>query len=245
VTMNWRRLLALALFGALAMGQPAAAQTSGDGWRFAVYPVLGWVPLGIEIDVDVPPHDGGDGGAADIIDGRLDGAFLGGFSATNGRLRVEGDIIWAAVGGDRLELPRLTVDADLIYGHAMFGVAVAPEWYASVGLRRLALNYDITVGDQATFERDPGVWDPLLGIGWHRDGDAVDWHVTFEGGGFGVGADVDLGAAFRLDWRPVRHFGITAGYNFFYFKVTDEVRDREFVVKQTLHGPLLGIGFYF
>jgi hypothetical protein len=127
----------------------------------------------------------------------------------------------------------------------MFGVAVAPEWYASVGLRRLALNYDITVGDQATFERDPGVWDPLLGIGWHRDGDAVDWHVTFEGGGFGVGADVDLGAAFRLDWRPVRHFGITAGYNFFYFKVTDEVRDREFVVKQTLHGPLLGIGFYF
>jgi hypothetical protein len=75
VTMNWRRLLALALFGALAMGQPAAAQTSGDGWRFAVYPVLGWVPLGIEIDVDVPPHDGGDGGAADIIDGRLDAAI--------------------------------------------------------------------------------------------------------------------------------------------------------------------------
>jgi len=239
------RTLGVALAGTLVVGQAAAAQPAGDGWRVAVYPVLGWVPLGIGIDVDVPPHDGGDGGAGEIVDGRFDGAFLGGVSATNGRFRIDADMIWAGVGGDRLELPSLTVDADLIYGHGMFGVALAPEWFAKVGVRRLALKYSVDIADQARFEREPGVWDPLLGVGWHRQGDSLDLHAVFEGGGFGVGADVDLGATFRIDWRPVRHFGITAGYNFLYFKVTNEVRDRPFVVKQSLHGPLAGIGLYF
>lgn len=245
MTMNWRRSLALALFCALAIGQAAAAQTSNDGWRVTVYPVLVWAPFGIEIDVDVPPHDGGDGGAADIIDGRFDGAFLGGVSATNGRMRIDADVIWAGVGGDRPELPRLTVDADIVYAHGMFGVAMAPEWFVSAGVRRLALKYDITLGDQARFERDPGVWDPLLGIGWHRLGDSIDWHATFEGGGFGVGSDVDISTAVRVDWKPTRHFGITAGYSFLYFKLSNTVRDRTFTAKQTMHGPVVGIGLYF
>lgn len=243
MTMNWRRSLALALFCALAMGQAAAAQTS-DGWRTAVYPVLGWVPLGIDIKVEVPPHDGGDGGEGDIVDGRFDGAFLGGFSTTNGRFWVEADVIWAGVGGD-VDRPQITVDADIIYGRGSFGYSVAPNWFVTGGVRRLALKYAVDIAGQATFERKPGIWDPLVGVAWHRFGDSVDLHAVFEGGGFGAGADVDLGGTFRFDWKPVRHFGITAGYNFLYFKVSDTVREREFVVKQTLHGPVAGIGFYF
>jgi hypothetical protein len=42
-----------------------------------------------------------------------------------------------------------------------------------------------------------------------------------------------------------RIFGITAGYNFQYFEVDNTVANRTFTVKQTLHGPLPGIGFYF
>ena len=242
--MNWKLVLSLALVCSMVCGRSAEAQTSDD-WRVAVYPVLAWVPLGIGIDVEVPPFDGGSGGAGDIIDGRFDGAFLGGVSVSNGMFRVDSEIIWAAVGGDRLELPRLTVDADLIYGHGIVGVRVAPQWYVSGGVRRLALKYNVAIADQPNFERKPGVWDPLLGIGWHREGDKLDLHATFEGGGFGVGADVDLGASFRFDWRPISHFGLTAGYNFLYFKVSDTVRERTFTVKQTLHGPALGIGFYF
>ena len=90
----------------------------------------------------------GQGGAGEIIDGRFDGAFLGGFSASKGRFRIDADLVWAAVGGDRLELPRLTVDADLVYGHGMVGVMVAPDWYVAGGVRRLALKYDIRFGDQ-------------------------------------------------------------------------------------------------
>jgi len=242
--MNWKLAVSVVVVCVTLGARSAEAQTS-DEWRVAVYPVLAWVPLGIGIDVDVPPFDGGGGGAGEIIDGRFDGAFLGGMSVTNGTFRVDADVIWAAVGGDRVELPRLTVDADLIYGHGMFGVRVAPQWYVSAGVRRLALKYNVVIGDQPEFERKPGVWDPLLGVGWHREGDKLDLHATFEGGGFGVGSDVDLGASFRFDWRPLSHFGLTAGYNFLYFKVSDTVRERTFTVKQTLHGPAVGIGFYF
>jgi hypothetical protein len=60
-----------------------------------------------------------------------------------------------------------------------------------------------------------------------------------------VGAEVDLGAEFRVDWKLVRHFGLTAGYNLLYLKVTDEVIGRTVTVKPTLHGPTVGLGLYF
>ena len=70
-------------------------------------------------------------------------------------------------------------------------------------------------------------------------------HVTGEGGGFGVGADVDLAASVRADLKIVKHFGVTLGYTALYLKLSDTVAERTFEVKQTLHGPVLGLGFYF
>jgi hypothetical protein len=244
--MHWTGTAGIAVACALAVGQPAAAQsTANREWKVAVYPVLGWVPLGIDIGVDVASDDGGgDGRDGEIVDGRFDGAFLGGVTATNDRVWIEADAIWAGVGGDR-DLPRLTVDADIIYGHGAFGMAVAPGWFVTAGVRRLALKYVVKIGDRPDFERKPGVWDPLIGIGWHRPGRRIDWHATFDGGGFGAGSDVDVSGSVRFDWRVVSHFGLTAGYNFLYFKVADEVGGRPFTVKQSLHGPLFGLGIYF
>jgi len=233
----------------LAAAGVANAQTSSndDDWKVAIYPVFGWLPLGIDIKVDVPdlPDGGGGGGSADIVDGRFDGAFLGGFYASKGLFRMEADGLWAAVGGDRPERPFLRVDADVIYFHANAGVKVARDLYVTGGVRRLALKYNVQFGDQPEFERKPGVWDPLVGLGYHKVGDTLEVHAAFEGGGFGVGSDVELGGSFRLDWKPIRHFGITGGYNYLYFKVENELRNRTFTVNQTLHGPTLGIGFYF
>ena len=56
----------------------AGAPAPQEGWDVAVYPILAWVPLGIGIDVDIPPFEGDVGGAGDIVDSRFDGAFLGG-----------------------------------------------------------------------------------------------------------------------------------------------------------------------
>jgi len=239
--------IALVLSAASAGHAQSSQSSANDGWNVGIYPIFAWVPLDIDIDVDVPPFDDGSGGGAgEIIDSQYDGAFLGGFYASKGLFRVDADGMWAAVGGDRPERPELTVDADIIYFHVTGGVKLVKDLYAVAGVRRFALKYNIRVGDFPEFERKPGVWDPVVGVAWHAEGDRrLEVHATFEAGGFGAGAETELSGMFRLDFKPIRHFGITAGYSLLYFKIEDTVRNRTFRVKQTLHGPLAGIGFYF
>jgi hypothetical protein len=235
----------------VAVSQIAGAQTvapgssADEGWQITVYPVLAWVPLDIGIDVDIPPSDGNAGGSGDILDSYLDGALFGGVTASNGVWRIEGYGLWFSFGGDRAELPFLKVDMDLTYGSAKAGRRIARDLYVTGGVRRLALGYDITLGDLPRFSRKPGIWDPLVGIGWHRVRPKVEWHAAFDGGGFGAGADVDLGASFSVDWKPIPHFGLTAGYNLLYLKISDSVASRDITMKLTAHGPTIGFGLYF
>lgn len=252
-----RAALAAALLVIAAGGQvfaqsaPAPSPTSqDDGWRFSIYPVLAWLPYNVNIDVNLPPANGGGGGGggneASILNSHFDGAFLAGVSATNDVWRVDTDGLWASVGGDREpRLPNLSVDADVIYWHGSVGRRIAPDLFVTGGVRRIALKYDVTLGTLAPFTRKPGVWDPLVGVAWHRERTHLDWHGVVEGGGFGVGSDVDVSATFRLDWKPVTHFGITGGYSVLYFKVSQDVANQTFIAKNTFHGPIAGIGFYF
>jgi hypothetical protein len=234
----------------LASAMPALAQDQGDDdWKIAIYPVYGWLPLSISMDVNVPPISGGGGSGPEfggkIVDGRFDGAFFGGLSAAKGIWRIDADGLWAAVGGDRVERPSLRVDVDAIYGHGSLGLRVFPDLYATVGVRRIAFKYDIDLAGRQ-FERKPGLWDPLVGVAWHKAaGNKLDLHATFEGGGFGAGADVDISTAVRLDWKLATHFGLAAGYNLLYVKFSNTVGDRTFTAKQTMHGPAFGIGLYF
>lgn len=244
-----RRLFLLLLMSACAWPSVANAQTPAapdEGWDVALYPVFGWVPFGIGLDVDLPPLDGGGGGGGGkILESRFDGAFLGGMSAAKGRFRIDADVLWAAVGGDRVERPVLRVDVDAIYGHGSLGYKLGSDVYVTAGVRRLALKYDIALDDRL-FEREPGIWDPLIGVSWHhKSGPKLDLHAVFEGGGFGVGADTDISTTVRLDWKPVSHFGLTVGYNTLYLKISDTVANKTFKVTQSMHGPLFGIGFYF
>ena len=239
----------LALATALILTSAGVANAQSDnGVNVGIYPVFGWLPLDIDIDVEVPPFDDGTGGGAgEIIDSRFDGAFLGGFYVSKGLFRVVADGMWAAVGGDRPERPELTVDVDVIYFHVTGGVKLVKDLYAVGGVRRLALKYDIRIGDFPEFERKPGLWDPVVGVAWHTEGEdrRLEVHSTFEFGGFGAGTDSEVSGSFRLDFKPLEHFGITAGYSFLYFKAEDTVRNRTFKFEQMLHGPLAGIGFYF
>ena len=242
-------LMVAAVGGSASAQAPANPTTTAatDGWQINAYPILVWVPLGINIDVDLPPIEGNGGGRdlASIVDGRFDGAYLGGFTASNGTWRIQGDVIWAGIGGDRPENPVLTVDADIIYGYGTVGYALARDLFVTGGVRRLALKYNVKLGDRPNFERKPGIWDPLVGLAYQHVGRVLAFHANVDGGGFGAGADVDFGGTLRLDLKPLRHFGITAGYSILYFKLTDSVANRDFTVKQTLHGPVAGIGLYF
>lgn len=230
---------------ASAQAQATTSSSSDGGWKVTLYPVLVWVPMGIDINVNVPPIDGGGGGGGSIVDGRFDGAFLGGFSVSHRFWRIDADGLWAAVGGDRPQNPKLTVDVDAVYFHATGGVKVYKDLYVTGGVRRYALKYNVKLADYAPFERKPGVWDPVVGMGWHYAGKKLEAHATFDGGGFGVGADVDIAAGFHVDWKPVRFFGLTGGYQVLYIKGSDTVASKEFTFTQTLHGPVAGIGFYF
>ena len=241
-------LACLATGNAVAHAQTTTPATSNENdWKFAIYPVLAWLPVSIDMNITVPPGDGGatGGESGQIVEGRFDGAFFGGLAATNGVWRIESFGMWAAVGGDRPERPSLVVDLDIIYGDVKIGRRIAPDVYLSGGVRRLAFDYDVTLGDLPRLSRKPGIWDPIIGVGWHRIGRKVEWHASVDGGGFGVGADVDVSASARVDWKPLRVFGLTAGYNFLYLKVSDTVAGRDITLKPTLHGPMAGIGFYF
>ena len=245
------RVLLLATVYVVILSRAAGAQTSApssgadNDWHVTVYPVLAWLPVSIGIDVNVPPSGGDGGEAGRIAESQFDGAFFAGVAASNQVWRVEGYGLWASFGGDRLERPFLTVDLDLIYGSAKLGRRVAPDLYVTGGVRRVAIDYDITLGTLPPLARKPGVWDPIVGLGWHRERDKVEWHGTFEGGGFGAGADVDLGGSLSVDWKPIRHFGLTAGYNVLYLKITDSVATRDVTVTMTVHGPTVGFGLYF
>ena len=239
--------LLLTVFCLLLPARSAVAQTAPDdeGWRVSIYPVLAWIPSGIDIDLSLPPSDVDGGFIGQIVESRFDGAFLGGFSADKGGWRLDVDGMWAAVGGDRLQLPKFSVDADVIYFHATGGRRIAKDLYATAGIRRIAVKYVIDVDALGSFERKPGVWDPIVGLAWHTQRRHYEVHALFEGGGFGAGSEVELATSFRADWKPIPHFGITAGYQLLYFKVEDERLGRALQVKQTLQGPIAGLGFYF
>jgi hypothetical protein len=235
----------------MAVSPAAHAQTppqsvaASPGWNITIYPVFLWLPYNISIDVDVPPDGGDDGAVGNILESRFDGAYFGGVTATNGTWRFEGNGIWAAFGGDRPSLPFLDVDIDIIYGDARVGRRVAGDVYVTGGLRRIAIDYDITLGSLAPLNGKPGFWDPIVGVGWHRRRPKFELHATFEGGGFGVGSDVELAGSFRVDWKPIPHFGVTAGYGGLYFKTTNAAAGRTVILAPTLHGPMFGIGLYF
>ncbi len=153
--------------------------------------------------------------------------------------------MWAAFGGDRVDVPSLTVDVGFIYGHGSVGRKLYKELFVSGGVRRIAVKYDVTIADVPEFTSKPGLWDPLVGVAWHHVGDKLEAHGLLEVGGFGVGSDSEVGASFRLDWKPVRHFGLTAGYNHTRLKFSHELDGKTLEATQTLSGPLLGIGLVF
>ncbi len=115
----------------------------------------------------------------------------------------------------------------------------------------MALNIKATVADHPEVGRKPGLWDPLIGMTWrHELGRSWRLHAHLDGGGFGVGSDVTLGGLLRADWRFTKHFGLTMGLGALHFQVTDTVVDaagakKTLSARQTLYGPLFGLGLYF
>jgi hypothetical protein len=222
-------------------------------WNVELYPVYVWAPfLGAKATLpefpnlpslpDVPgePHPGGN------ISSSLNGAAFFALRVEKSKWAAQATVLWAGLSAERTTDPRFKVKTDVIYGQAMGGREVLPDLWLEGGVRRLALNVGVTLLDYPEVSRKPGVWDPLFGVSYkHPFGKKwrVDLHA--DGGGFGVGSDVDYAFTGSLDWRFARHFGTSLGWGLLHVKISDTVAQRTLTLSQTLNGPILGLGIFF
>ena len=109
----------------------------------------------------------------------------------------------------------------------------------------MALDINATVETDSA-SRSPGFWDPLICVTYRRRL-GRKWRILLngDGGGFGVGSDVDVTATGRAEWQFARHFGITMGYGGLHLSESSTVAGKKLAISPTLHGPIFGFGIYF
>lgn len=220
-----------------------------------LYPLFGWLPF-FSSNFKVPPLPNGGGGGESIggsTNVKISGIVAFAVDAIYEKWLIEGNGMFANVSGSHT-LPNASVSTHLDFGDLFIGRDVWKGLYALAGFRRIALDFSANALDSPTFNRKPGLWDPLIGAEYRKQlRHKINVQGRFDGGGFGVGSAVDIDAQVRLEWRFVRHFGTVIGYQVLYEKltgtVTQPVLNRTITYPwqyaQTFHGPVVGFGIYF
>jgi hypothetical protein len=218
-----------------------------------IYPVYGLAPI-FGAHVNLPslpslPNAPGGGSAgiptSGLVSTSLNGAAFAGFEIDKSKWSATGTFLYAGLSGDH-KAPKVHIGLDMIYGQLMIGREIVDGLSLEGGFRRSALKITADVGSYPEFTRKPGVWDPLVGI-TYRKVFARKWRFEghLDGGGFGVGADVSIGAEARVDWRFARHFGVAMGATALHFQLSDTVVQKTLTIRQTFYGPAFGFGIYF
>jgi hypothetical protein len=227
-----------------------AAQTLANseerayGWHTAIYPALAWVPIfGTSVTLQPLPSQP-IAGPTGSTSGSFNGAYFGGARFEKGKWSADALFMWAALSGQRTT-PHTSVDLDFIFGDAHVGREVYPNLYLEGGFRRLALDVHATV-DTDSASGSPGYWDPLVGLTYRRQL-GRKWRILLhgDGGGFGVGSDLDVSGMGRAKWQFARHFGLTMEYGGMHFSDNTTVSGGKLTISPTMHGPIFGFGLYF
>ena len=239
-------------------GAPTNTKSDWDkppnAWKFIVYPVYAWVPFfstSVTLPtIPSPPGGGGPVTPEGTTSGSLNGAAFAGAEIYKGQWSGMFTFLYAGLSATRTT-PRTKVTADFIYGQAMLEHEVYKGLSLGGGFRRMALDLTATVGDYPSVSRTPGFWDPLLSATYRKQLNRK-WRVSghMDGGGFGVGSDLDIGAAASADWRFAKHFVLTMGGAYLHFENSDTILSdtalrKTLTMKPTMYGPTFGIGIYF
>jgi hypothetical protein len=238
---------------AVAMNQAVASpdQTS-PGWTVEFDPIYVWAPVFVgSVTLPESPSDGGGGGTrpSGKTGASLNSGVIIGFRVEKARWEARGSFLWAGLSGTR-ELPRLTLSADVIYAELFGGRGFTDHLFIEAGVRRLSADLTAAVDNGPAVSRKPGLWDPLLGASLKFPlGDRWNLMLHGDGGGFGVGSDVDVSASAILDWHR-GHFGATLGYQGLYFRLDDTVLDgtgleKTLTLASSLNGPIVGFRILF
>ncbi len=229
-------------------GQATPASERPYGWHTAIYPALAWAPI-FGTSVNLPPLPPLPSqpiapGPSGSTNGSFNGAYFGGARFEKGKWSADALFMWADLSASRTT-PSTNVSLDFIFGDAFVGREVLPNLYLEGGFRRLALNIHATVETDSA-SGSPGYWDPLVGLTYRRQL-GKKWRILIhgDGGGFGVGSDVDVSATGRAEWQFAHHFGITMGYGGMHFNDSTTVSGGKLTISPTMHGPIFGFGLYF
>jgi len=256
--------LSMSLTGAVAHGQDSGQTPNPSADRrpvkVIIYPLLVQTPLyGASIDLpalpSVPPGGGGgeSGDVSGSTDVSLNTAYLLGFLVETNRVFVEASGTWADVSADR-QSPHVSVKTRTLLFEARGGVRVFKGISATGGVHHVSMDLDATLdlpnlGTSLEGKAKPGYWDPMVGVDWRGQYGRWELQTGFEGGGFGVGTDVDLSGTARVDYR-IGWFDLRFGYSVSHLEATildvsiGQFR-RKMLANQTLHGPNVGFGIAF
>jgi hypothetical protein len=219
---------------------------SKKDWNVVIYPVLAWAPvLGVSVNLpNLPDQPSGTPGPSGSTSTSFNGAYFGGAHIEIKKWSADALFMYAGLSASRSN-PFVKVDMDFVFGQAMAGYEVLPHLFLEGGTRRIALDFTATVGNDSV-GRSPGFWDPLVGLTYRRPL-SKKWRVMLhgDGGGFGVGSEVDVAATGRAEWQFARHFGLTFGYGGLHLRESDTVARKTLTISPTMHGPIIGFGVFF
>lgn len=213
-------------------------------WRIGIYPVLAWAPI-FGASIDLPPTPSHPiAPSSGSTNNSFNGAYFGGARIEKNKWSGDALFMWASLSASR-ETPLTNLNLDFVFGDALIGREVYPNLYVEGGFRRLALNVNATV-TSASASSSPGYWDPLVGVTYRRQL-GKKWRILVhgDGGGFGVGSDVDVSASGRAEWQFARHYGVTFGYGGMHFSDSTSNGLGTLTIRPTLHGPIFGFGLFF
>jgi hypothetical protein len=241
-------IILIAAIIAVSVFAHAEEEQDNSHARVVIYPILFQAPI-YGVNIRLPEFDGA-GAISRSTDRNLDSAFLAGVSIERDKWFFDFEGEYAGLSAERVS-PILKVSTDLFFFKAMGGWRFGKGFAIDGGVKRLAVDLKVELGDNLEAHTKPGLWDPMVGIDWRSFvTKRLQLNAALEGGGFGVGSDVDISGRFDADWELIPHVVFNFGYSFLYFKATvDNVtvgpNQRELTMKQTLHGPRVGIGIRF
>jgi hypothetical protein len=142
--------------------------------------------------------------------------------------------------------PLLKLKVSTVLGGARAGVALAPNLYVDAGVRRFALDIRANALDFDEVEWKPGVWEPTVGAAYNPPlSNSVRLFLQGDYGGLGSDTHSTSTLTARVEWQPAAHFSLTGGYGYLRLSADGTLLTKPIALKQTLHGPIIGIGIPF
>jgi hypothetical protein len=240
------------LAGAQTSSAVPAEQSDRGGWNTIVYPVYGWAPVfGADVRLPEQPNAPGSGGGGGTTipsaktSGNFNGAAFGGFRVERRRLAVESNVLWAGMSG-AVDVPHFQLHLSTTSVRVIGGVKVLPALYVEGGVRYLGLKMTAGVLAFQEVTWKPGIWEPVVGATFHPQlTRTIRLVAQADVGGLGSDSHRSSAAKAIIEWKPISHLLIGAGWGVLYVRADGTILTKPVHFQQTLNGPIVALAIPF